>query len=301
MLARLRSLYFLIKSTKNWIEVLKVRYGNSSGCEVVFRNGYKFALTKKNWDRFIIHTHLFALMPSSRLTDQTIEFNYKNKDYKFAFGPYGFDTVFEVFAFDPYKDFMKTVAIKGKHVLDVGAAFGDTAVYFLTHGASKVTAVEAFPPYFKLADENIHTNKLTNSINVIKSAVGGTSGELTMDTGSMDMFAANMKETSKKTETVPMVTLTELVNKLNINDGFLKLDTEGFEYDIMLKTPKEVMRKFSDMLIEYHYGYEQLEKYLADCGYTFYHTGPTEVIVPYLKGESQKMQTGHIVAKRVDL
>jgi hypothetical protein len=125
---------------------------------------------------------------------------------------------------------------------------------------------------------------------------------MTIDTGSMDMFAANMdsEKNAKKGDTVPVVTLTDLVNQLNIQDGFLKLDTEGFEYEIMLNTPKEVVRKFSDMLIEYHYGYERIENFLKDCGYEFFHTGPTDVHVPYLKGEAQHMKTGHIVAKRIN-
>ena len=55
------------------------------------------------------------------------------------------------------------------------------------------------------------------------------------------------------------------------------------------------------MLIEYHYGYERLEAYLIECGYKFFHTGPTHVHMPHLIGEdAQNMYTGHIVAKRDD-
>jgi FkbM family methyltransferase len=299
-LPRILSLYYLIKSTKNWFSVLLVRYGKREKCRVYFRNGYELSLSKKEWQKYILHTHLFSLLPSTKLTINSIVFDYHGRQLKFNFGTFGFDTVFEVFAFDPYRDFLKIVSPKGKQVVDIGAAFGDTAIYFLLEGANHVVAIEAFPSYFQLAEQNLKINGFEDQSDIILSAVGGEPGNIVIDPALEDMFGANLKK-PEAGQMVPVITLTDIVKRYNVTDGFLKLDTEGFEYEILLKTPKEVLRKFSDMLIEYHYGFEKLEEYLRDCGYSMHITGPTHVYMPHLVGEGAKnMYTGHIVAKRLD-
>ena len=299
--ARLRSLYFVIKSTRNWLQVLLLRYAGKNECLACFRNGYKLKIKRNDWQRYIMHSHLFSLLPTANLKSDNITFSFQGRNLTFNFGKYGFDTVFEVFAFDPYQDFLKFANPAGKQVIDIGAAFGDTAIYFIQKGAVHVVAVEAFPGYYELAKQNIEINGFQNECEVLLAAAGGTSGgSLIIDTNLEDMFGANMKQTSAG-QSVPIVTLKELTDKYDVVDGFLKLDTEGFEYEILLNTPKEVIRCFSDMLIEYHYGYERLETYLEECEYSYFHTGPTLVHMPHLVGEdSQNMLTGHIVAKRVD-
>ena len=301
VLPRIRSLYFIIKTTRNWIDVLLVRYTGKAECVALFRNGYDLKVSLKHWQRYILHTHLFSLLPTAKLNAESITFKYHGQNLTFNFGKYGFDTVFEVFAFDPYRDFLKFANPSGKQVIDIGAAFGDTAIYFIQKGAAHVVAVEAFPGYFELAKKNIEINGYINKCEILLAAAGGISGgSLIIDNNLEDMFGANMTQ-SGAGQSVPIVTLKELIDEYKVVDGFLKLDTEGFEYEILLNTPKEVIRCFSDMLIEYHYGYEKLETYLIDCGYTFFHTGPTHVHMPHLIGEdAQNMFTGHIVAKRID-
>lgn len=298
--ARMRSLFFLIKATKNWHEALLVRYGKKEQCCAQFRNGYEFKFTKKEWHKYILLTHLFSLLPSSNLGVDSITFEYHGRPLTFKFGKYGFDTIFEVFAFDPYRDFLKIVNPRGKQVIDIGAAFGDTAIYFLMEGAEHVVAIEAFPSYFELAEENLKINGFEKSSEIILSAVGGESGSIVIDPGLEDMFGVNLEKPATGQE-VPMITLTDIVKRFNVVNGFLKLDTEGYEYEILLKTPKDILRKFSEMLIEYHYGYEKLETFLKECGYSMHITGPTHVYTPHLINEQARhMYTGHIVAKRID-
>ncbi|ALA59889.1 putative SAM-dependent methyltransferase [Nitrospira moscoviensis] len=297
---RIRSLYYVIKSTKNWFDALLVRYGKKENSRAIFRNGFQIDVTRPTWEKYILHTHLFSLLPSAKLSNESIQFHYLGRELEFEFGKYGFDTIFEIFAFDPYRGFLSRLSPKGKCVIDIGAAFGDTAIYFLLQGATRVVGFEAFPGYYRLAEQNIRKNGLADSCEVVLSAVGGEPGSIIVDPGSEAMFGANFA-TPETGQTVPMVTLTEIVKRYGVTDAFLKLDTEGFEYEILLKTPKAVLRKFSDMMIEYHYGFERLEPYLQECGYSTYHTGPTHVYVPHLIGEeARNMYTGHILAKRID-
>ena len=300
MIPRLKSLLYVIKSTTNWLSVLLVRYSSKKECVAIFRNGYELKIDKQNWYRYIMHAYLFSLLPTAELSSDSVVFDYHGKQFKLNFGKYGFDTIFEIFATDPYRDFLKIVNPAGKTVVDIGAAFGDTAIYFLMEGANRVIAVEAFPGYFELAKKNIYENGYDKSCDLILSAMGGERGEMIIDPGLEDMFGANM-EKPKNGQVVPVITLTDIVDKFGILDGFLKVDTEGYEYEILLKTPKNILRKFSDMLVEYHYGSEKLEDYLKECGYSTQKTGPTHVYVPQLVGEvARNMYTGHILAKRID-
>ena len=296
---RIKSLYFVIKTTKNWLTALKIRYLNHPASTIKFRNGSRLDVSKSNWYLYILHTHLFSLLPSSNLTSEFLEFEYKDKKLKMYFGSYGFDTIFEIFAFDPYKDFLKSLPIKGKKVVDIGAAFGDTAIYFLLNGAINVVGIEAFPGYQRLASRNIEENGYSESCNILLAAVGGKRGSTLIDDQSGDMYAAGMSLPSSGMH-VDVITLADIVADHDVGDALLKMDTEGFEYEILLNSSRETVRNFSMMLIEYHYGYEELENFLSGCGFTFYHTGPTHVYVPYLKDEAKRnMMTGHIVATRI--
>jgi hypothetical protein len=54
---------------------------------------------------------------------------------------------------------------------------------------------------------------------------------------------------------------------LGFDDPLLKMDCEGWEYDIILTASSDILRKFSHILIEYHYGYENLKDKLKESGF----------------------------------
>ena len=39
----------------------------------------------------------------------------------------------------------------------------------------------------------------------------------------------------------------------------LKMDCEGSEYRIILNTDKKILRKFTQIIMEYHFGYKNLK------------------------------------------
>jgi hypothetical protein len=49
------------------------------------------------------------------------------------------------------------------------------------------------------------------------------------------------------------VTLSELINKYDLNDGVLKMDCEGCEYDIVLNDYEHV-KAFDELIVDYHVG-----------------------------------------------
>ena len=64
--------------------------------------------------------------------------------------------------------------------------------------------------------------------------------------------------------TVPAVTLGELINRFNIdpNDAVIKMDCEGCEFDVILSDYEHV-RLFRELILEYHSNANKLLKVLS--------------------------------------
>ena len=300
MWIRLHRLFLVVLTTKNWLSSIFVWLGFYKKKTVYFRNGFQFELEKKNWITYLERVYLFHHFPDAQIFDNSLKIKFKDTNLYFDVGRYGFGTILEIFAGEPYKEFFEKTDMHKKTVLDIGAAFGDTAIIFLLAGAERVFAVEAFPEYWKLALKNIQVNGFESRCEVLLSAVGGSSGVLKIDKNLEEMFGIGIKENETGQE-VPIITIEQIVKQKNIKDAILKLDVEGYEYEIILNTPKEILRCFSDMVIEYHYGNEKIITYLEAAGYKVSHTGPFDVHMSHFYDESVKnMQVGNIYAKRID-
>ena len=60
-----------------------------------------------------------------------------------------------------------------------------------------------------------------------------------------------------------LLTLQKIFEDYNLpNDAVLKMDCEGCEYDSILKTSRDVLRKFANIQLEYHYGFRNLSEKL---------------------------------------
>jgi FkbM family methyltransferase len=58
----------------------------------------------------------------------------------------------------------KSLSVKDRVVVDVGAFVGDSAIYFTLKGARKVIAIEPHPGAYKEMLDNIRLNNLENII-----------------------------------------------------------------------------------------------------------------------------------------
>ena len=63
--------------------------------------------------------------------------------------------------------------LSGRDVIDVGANVGDSALYFILHGARKVIAVEPLPNVAKCAEENLRLNDVADKMKIVNAALGG--------------------------------------------------------------------------------------------------------------------------------
>lgn len=63
------------------------------------------------------------------------------------------------------------------------------------------------------------------------------------------------------------MTLKQLVEQYDIENGILKLDCEDCEYDVILLSDVKILHKFNDIIIEFHHGFKLLKERLQKNGY----------------------------------
>jgi len=180
--------------------------------------------------------------------------------------------------------------VEKRQVLDIGSNIGDSSIYFAIKGANHVIALEPYPKNYEIAKNNIHSNNLSNKINLIFGGCSSKNGEMKID--EKQSLTGSVLRENKDGMTVPLFSLQYLLNTNNIDSAVLKMDCEGCEYDSILSSSKDTLRKFSHIQIEYHYGYKNLKKKLEECGFQVSVTRPSKIL-------HEGMFTGYIYATRI--
>jgi FkbM family methyltransferase len=167
------------------------------------------------------------------------------------------------------EDLYRTFPVEGKIVIDIGANIGDSCIYFALRGAERVIGVEPFPKNYEMAKKNIELNNFSNTITVVLAGCGAKQGYIDIDTGLEKGIASKICEGSKRDTAIPLLTLEYILeqNKFAQRETVLKMDCEGCEYDIVLSSPDDILRRFSHILIEYHYGNNDLKEKLEKCNF----------------------------------
>jgi len=196
-----------------------------------------------------------------------------------------------VFFADAY-DFLP---VKDKIVLDIGANIGDSAIYFALNGAKKVIALEPFPKNNKTARKNIDSNNLSDRITLLSAGCSGEKGEITLDPNQEGAGSAT-RSVSFGVK-VPLKTINELIEEYSIpEDSIMKIDCEGCEYDVILSSSEKILRKFTHIQVEYHYGYKNLKQKLENSGFFVTTSSPQ-----FLRNRqsNKSMYFGYLYAKRI--
>jgi hypothetical protein len=229
---RLRSaegIAMMKRYVNNWSSVLLVYSNLKRNVTVKFKDGDTAELSKKDYNAFyekLYRKHLedngFSYLAENMIkTPNGLTLMLPNVIYSLVFD--------EIYLMQVYgkPDLTGTVAI------DVGAAIGDTALFFKKCGANSVYGYELDEARVKIAEKNIEMNGMGDSVVVY-----------------------NKKATVEE--------LHKLMTTIN-DPIFLKLDCEGCEYDII---PKLDMSKVTDVVMEYHMKPEPLMKTLTRAGFS---------------------------------
>ncbi len=157
-------------------------------------------------------------------------------------------------------------------IVDVGASIGDFSVCCASSfRCAKVFSYEPDKDAFELLKENISLNLLEDRVKPYPLAVSGVSGKITIGREFFD--ATSIEEIFTK-------------NKIGSCD-FLKMDIEGAEYDVLLKTPKEILKRINTIAMECHIydrgeNLNRLRTYLIETGFDVTTTKVTAHNVCYL-------------------
>jgi FkbM family methyltransferase len=142
----------------------------------------------------------------------------------------------------------KSLGVKNRVVVDIGAFVGDSPIYFALRGAKRVIAIEPQPVAFKEMLDNIRLNNLENMSVPINVGLASKQGKICI--GEIDV--SRTTDLTKYVSEIPEITLSELINKYGVGeDAVLKMDCEGCEYDIILNDYEHV-RVFNELIFEYH-------------------------------------------------
>jgi FkbM family methyltransferase len=291
------------KAYRNYLSVIKHIIQKRYPAEAILRDGQKITLTD-----FELSYNLVRLQDQQKVAfdieNDTVQISdptdLNSKSLKLKGGLRNGETV-NIFVQDVYHNF----PIKGKIVIDVGANIADSCIYFVSHGAKRIVGVEPLIENYELAEQNVKLNNFSNRISIVLAGCGARPGYVNIDVNKRNGIGWQLGGSSNRGNTIPLLTLEQILQQSNVgeDEAALKLDCEGCEYDVVLSSPDNVLRRFSNILIEYHYGYndirEKLEKSNFDVSLVNIAGNPGgPTAVPNPKNLRKWYYMGYIHAKR---
>jgi FkbM family methyltransferase len=187
----------------------------------------------------------------------------------------------------------------------VGANIADSCIYFVSHGAKRIIGIEPLIENYELAEQNVKLNNFSNRIAIVLAGCGARSGCITIDDEKRNGIGWHLSNSSDRGNTIPLLTLEQILLQNNVgeDEAALKLDCEGCKYEVILSSSDNVLRRFSNILIEYHYGYNDIKEKLEKLNFNVSLVniagnpgGPTAV--PNPKNLRKWFYMGYIHAKR---
>jgi len=157
-----------------------------------------------------------------------------------------------------------------RRILDLGANLGAFTLYAASQLPSdvRIVSVEPFPPTFDRLTWLISTNKLEDRVSSIRTALAGQNGEVHFNDN--PGLGSQFRNVTDKGMLVPSITLESLFDRIGWDEAdFVKIDIEGSEYDSLLASPREVLRRMKRISMEYHPDprKQQLIDHLQNAGF----------------------------------
>jgi hypothetical protein len=220
------------KYCKNWYSILMVYAGLKARTIVKFRDGVEIPVSKSDYWEF--REYLYQ----KYLKDRGFRYSRDMKNRKVISLPDGFKAILP----DPHFQFGGTPDysfqfnqiydagvygrpdLKGHIVIDVGAAIGDSALYFCGLGAERVYAFEPDKATVELLRENISLNGLEGRIIVLEQPATADS-------------------------------IDDIIKSITPDDRrlFLKLDCEGCEFELLRElSSNNSLSRIDEVVLEYH-------------------------------------------------
>lgn len=123
-----------------------------------------------------------------------------------------------------------------KVILDIGANLGNHTLYWAERLSPKtIFSFEPYAPNYENLVINIQQNGLEHIVQPVAMAVGKCRGIAKLDYTNTDNFGGTTFSVAEGAETgVTMISIDEFVREHAVQEvSFIKIDTEGFEIDIL--------------------------------------------------------------------
>ena len=247
---------------------------------------YPLRLTKKNKTFEIKNKFELSLILKNLDQKITFEDGYmiiKNNSKKLKFKHY------ETIELDIFlQDYYSKLPVKNKILIDVGGNVGDSSLLYSSLGAKKVIMLEPQPKFFEFAIENIKSNEYSN-IQLINAGLSNASGYFKINYEKSDKTFAFQEDDIHGIQ-IPKTTLEEIISKIPDSNLVLKLDCEGCEYEVLLDSLDDVLKKFDYILLEFHSGFQNISNRLKNLGFN--------VTILNSKYTPKKQYRGHLLASK---
>jgi FkbM family methyltransferase len=136
-------------------------------------------------------------------------------------------------------------------ILDIGANVGDSAAYIRTFVDSKIYCVEGDDFFLKYLNKNV---KLFVDVFVINSFVKGKSSNYSYEISRLGGTAKIQKINNDGGETLIFISLEEIFQRVKNEGGrvsFIKIDTDGFDFDIICENQNLLEKYKPTLFFEY--------------------------------------------------
>ena len=167
------------------------------------------------------------------------------------------EEIYNVKGFTPHKN---------QTVIDVGANYGDSAIWWSKKFGAKVIAFEPLDDVFKILEENITLNKA--DVKAYNMALGNGSDISGNSEGTMLIRGGNVKFRTEKLDSYAL----EQVD-------ILKIDVEGFEFEVIQGAEKTIRRLKPHIILETHSKElrRKCNEFLNELGYKLKFEGRTVI------------------------
>lgn len=216
--------------------------------------------------------------------------HFVTKPYKLGFDvPASLYQVFkEIFMADVYniRELMRVLP-HDPLVIDIGANAGFFDILLLSK--TKNAQIYAYEPLNnnieRMRSVASFNRRFDKSVIISPFAITGTPCEMlrlyAQDTEDNQVVASSLKgfnADNTKELWIPAITFTNIIAGIPKETvDLLKMDCEGSEYDIILNTPPDVVRRIERMLVEVHdidsqFNIDTFSRYLGELGYDVKYT-----------------------------
>jgi len=167
--------------------------------------------------------------------------------------------------------------IKNKDILDVGAYIGDSACIFSKYTGKNVYAFEPCETNFKKLEKTIQLNNLKN-VKGVKKGLGSQEKKekIYFYEGSSSMA----KISNAPSEEIEVTTLDNFVKENNLEVGLIKIDTEGFEQEVLKGAINTIKTQKPALIISIYHNFHdffEIKPWIENLnlGYKFKIIAPT--------------------------